>query len=321
MSKTAKIWLIAAAILVATGGLLFTGAMTMLKWDFSALSTIKYTTTVHQIDQKVTDITIDVDTAHVTLVASDDDTITVTCNEQTNIPYIVTVEDGKLTIRKTDERRWYQYIGIGFGSPKVTVALPKGSYGALDIHGDTGKISVAREFSFRSVDITNSTGDVHYTASVVETANIRVSTGDVTVADITAGGLDLTATTGKIQVSSVVCNGDIRLQVNTGDIHLSDTTCRNLTSDGTTGKIDLNDVIAAEKMTITRDTGDVIFDGCDAAQLAIVTDTGDVAGTLLSSKIFFTDTDTGRVEVPRSTEGGICDVRTDTGDITLSIDD
>lgn len=321
MSKTARIWLMVAAALVVVGGLLFTGAMFLLNWDFSALSTITYATNTYDIDQQVTDITILTDTAHITLIPSDDDTITVTCQEPKNMSHTVTVEDGKLVIQAKDTRRWYQYIGIGFGSPKITVSLPRGAYGALDIHGDTGRISIPHDFSFQTVDIVNSTGHVSYGAAVVETAKIRVSTGAITVADITAGGLDLTATTGKVQVSSVVCDGDIRLQVNTGNSHLSDITCRHLTSDGTTGDIHLSDVVADGKMTITRDTGDVVFEGCDAAELTIVTDTGNVTGTLLSDKIFFTDTDTGRVEVPRSTEGGICDVRTDTGNIILAIDD
>ena len=55
------------------------------------------------------------------------------------------------------------------------------------------------------------------------------------------------------------------------------------------------------------------------AQYAIVTDTGDVTGTLCSEKIFFAESDTGRVEVPKTMSGGRCEVKTDTGKIILSI--
>ena len=41
MKKSTKVWLLIAACLVLVGSLLFVGVMTMLKWDFSKLSTVK----------------------------------------------------------------------------------------------------------------------------------------------------------------------------------------------------------------------------------------------------------------------------------------
>ena len=40
---------------------------------------------------------------------------------------------------------------------------------------------------------------------------------------------------------------------------------------------------------------------------------------LLSPKIFFTETSTGKVQVPRSLSGGECGITTSTGDIKLEI--
>ena len=59
----------------------------------------------------------------------------------------------------------------------------------------------------------------------------------------------------------------------------------------------------------------LVFDRCDAAELSITTDTGDVKGTLLSDKVFIARTDTGRVHVPETTNGGKCKITTSTGDI------
>ena len=43
--------------------------------------------------------------------------------------------------------------------------------------------------------------------------------------------------------------------------------------------------------------------------------------TLLATleKIFFTESDTGHIGVPKGTAGGTCEIRTDTGDITFTI--
>jgi len=81
----------------------------------------------------------------------------------------------------------------------------------------------------------------------------------------------------------------------------------------------LKNVNAAEKFSIERSTGDVKFDGCDAAEVFVKTDTGDVTGTLLSEKVFIVETDTGKVDVPKTVNGGRCEITTDTGDINISI--
>ena len=45
-----------------------------------------------------------------------------------------------------------------------------------------------------------------------------------------------------------------------------------------------------------------------------------VGGTLLSDKVFITDTTTGDVDVPKTTTGGKCEITTTTGDIEIDIE-
>ena len=71
--------------------------------------------------------------------------------------------------------------------------------------------------------------------------------------------------------------------------------------------------------TIDSSTGNVTFEDSDAATIDVKTDTGDVTGTLLTSKVFYVTTDTGKVNVPKSTTGGLCNIETDTGDVRISI--
>ena len=61
------------------------------------------------------------------------------------------------------------------------------------------------------------------------------------------------------------------------------------------------------------------FKGSDAAELFVKTDTGDVTGSLLTDKIFITQTNTGDVDVPDTAAGGRCEIRTNTGDIEIKI--
>lgn len=319
MRKTTKIWIVIAASLVFVGLIMFAAVMSEYKWDFSKLSTGKYETNTYEISEEFSNLSMNTDTADIIFALSDDGKCRVECYEEEKAKHSVAVQENTLVIKMIDERTWYDYIGINFGSPKITVYLPKAEYASLFIKESTGDIEIPKNFKFEGVDISSSTGDVNFFASASKLIKIKTSTGNVCVENTSAETLDLSASTGRITVSNVICGGDANINVSTGRTNLNNIECKNLTSSGDTGDISLNHVIAAEKFSIKRSTGDVRFDGSDAAEILVETDTGDVTGTFLSEKIFFVETDTGSVDVPESITGGRCEITTDTGDIELDI--
>ncbi|MBQ3552384.1 MAG: DUF4097 family beta strand repeat protein [Clostridia bacterium] len=319
MRKATKTWLIIAASLVVVGLIMFAVVMSEYKWDFTKLSTGKYETNIYEISEEFSDISMNTDTADIIFALSNDGKCRVECYEEEKAKHFVEIQEDTLVIKMIDEKSWYDYIGINFGSPKITVYLPKVEYTSLFINESTGDIQIPKNFKFDSVDISLSTGDVNFFASASELIKIKTSTGNICVESACAGELDLSASTGGITVSNVICGGDVNIKVSTGKTNLTDIKCKSLTSSGDTGDISLNHVIAAEKFLIKRSTGDVKFDGSDATEIFIETNTGDVMGTFLSEKIFFVSTDTGSVDVPKSITGGRCEITTDTGDIKLDI--
>lgn len=281
MTKTTKRWLIIATFLLLIGCIIFGGVMTVYKWDFSKLSTNKYETNKYDIADNFKNISVNVKTADIVFVASEKAKTVVVCFEQDNANHEVSVDNDTLTIKLVDERKWYEYIGINFRTPKITVYLPQGEYGNL---------------------------------------TVSASTGDIDIKNLSAENINLTVTTGEIEAKSITCNGDFKTTVSTGEVELKDVSCKNLSSNGNTGDITLKDVIAEEKFAIERSTGDVKFERCDANEIFVKTDTGDVKGSLLSDKVFITQTDTGNIDVPKTITGGRCEITTDTGDIKITVD-
>ena len=319
MKKSTIAWLIVAASLVLLGAIIFGGVIMALKFDFSKLNTTKFETNTHTVSDSFDSIVIDTDTADITFLPSDDESCKVVCHEQKNLKHSVEVVDGALTIKCEDTRKWYEYIGINFGKTTVTVYLPQSEYKSLSIGTETSDICIPQDFEFESIYVIVSTGDVTCSASTSGKMSIKTSTGDIKLENISAGSLELSVSTGRVSISSVVCDGDVKLRASTGDTTLTNITCANLTSSASTGKLVMNNVIASGNFSIERDTGDVRFEMCDADEITIVTDTGDVKGTLLSDKIFIANTDTGRKDVPETTTGGKCKITTDTGDIIIRI--
>ena len=319
MSKLGKILLIIGAVLVAIGIALFCIVMTACHWDFRKLSTIGFETRTHTITDQFQNISISTDTTDILFVPTDANETKIVCYEEENSPHTVSVNEGTLSIALKDAREWYNKIGIGFGTPKITIYLPVDSYVSLTIKNSTGDTNIPGNFTFQSVVINASTGDAQCAANVTDALNIHLSTGDIEVNNTEVGAMDLKVTTGEISIESVDCRGDIGITVSTGESELSNVTCTKVHTVGNTGEIELANVIAKEEISIERTTGDVDFDRCDALSLSVNTDTGSVKGTLLSDKIFVVQTSTGRIDVPETVNGGKCRVTTDTGDIIIRI--
>ena len=281
MKRTMKVWFIAATVLITVGLIMFACVMLLNDQDFETLAATKYEANVYDINEEFSKLSINTDTADIKFVLADDGKCRIECFERKTEKHSVSVSDDTLFIKMIDEMSWYDYIGINFNSPKITVYLPKSEYTDLVVDEDTGDIELSQAFKFNNIDICLSTGD--------------------------------------IKLSNVICDGDIKANVTTGKVYLSDIKCNNLFSNGSTGDISLNNVIATEEFSIKRSTGDIEINLCDANEIFIETDTGDVEGTLLTEKVFITKTDTGDIEVPKSVNGGRCEIITDTGDISIRI--
>ncbi len=318
MKNSTKIWLVIASLLIVAGCVTFAVSMSMNDWNFSALSTVKYDTSIHEINDDFDYISISTDTADIVFAVSDNDKCIVECFEDVNAKHTVKAEDDTLTINVIDEKAWYDYIGVDFSSPTITVYLPKTEYATLSVIESTGDITIPKDFKFKSVDISASTGDIESCASSSDLLKIHTSTGDICVESASVGSLDLSVTTGTVYLDDVSCKNSLSIKVSTGISSVNNVECTTLNSSGDTGDIILNNVTANDELNIKRTTGNVSFNNSDACEIFVETDTGDVTGTLLSDKVFITRTDTGDIDVPDSVTGGKCEVSTNTGDIKFT---
>ena len=91
-----KVWLIIVVSLVLIGCIIFGGVMTMLKWNFTKLSFIKYENNTYEISENYNNISITTNTADIVFVASEN--ASVSCYEHKSVKHSVTVKDSTLVI-------------------------------------------------------------------------------------------------------------------------------------------------------------------------------------------------------------------------------
>ena len=335
MSKTSKIWLIAAAFAIFSGLIIFTVLMATLGWDFQKISGEKFETNTHTLSEDYSDIFIDTNTAEIIILPSDSKETKIVCYERMDAKHFPKIQDGTLTLELIETGNWLNRI-IGFCEPTLTLYVPKGEYSNLRINSSTGDIKISEGYTFGSIDIEGDTCNVSVSSPTKGDVKISVSTGDITLEKTSSKNLllsastgtvaakntncenmDISVSTGDVYISNVIASGDVTADASSGDVYLTNLECKNLNSEAKTGDIILSSTVASGKFTIERSTGDVTLDRCDASEIMIKTDTGDVSGSIISEKVFIVTTSTGDADYPKTTTGGICEITTSTGDVEI----
>lgn len=310
MNKIILIPIIIGAALLTAGGVLLGVAVA------KGSSPANKVHNEYELTENVNSIDIEASITDIEFVASESKKLVF--EEGDKYYHTYSVNDGVLTIRSKDEKKWFDFLSLSIPI-KATIYLPEGNYSNLKIKNSTGDVTVPKEFSFDTGNIKLSTGSLDIKSNFNTSYEVESSTGNQYYADLTAKNMKIKASTGNVNLDGVKVEETLDINVSTGRINLKNVTAKNYKSHSSTGNVIFDNTIIAEHLEVETSTGDVQFIDSDAATLKIKTDTGDVKGTLLNEHIFHVVSDTGHPDYPVCTEGGLCDIETDTGDIKISI--
>ena len=251
-----KKWLITAGILVSAGLVICIVCLAIAGFDFTKLGTRKMVTNTYTTEEAFTHIRVDTITADIKFLPAEDKQLQVVCYEDEKIPYRVYVEDETLVITCKDNRKWYDYIGFGFESATVTVYLPAGEYGDLQISSTTGDISVPEQFTFQNAKVDLTTGGTSWKAGVSQDLTIQCTTGDITIVNTLCNRLYAKTTTGSVKLNRVDAT-EIEIKTTTGDVTGTLLSGKDFATKVTTGDVYVphDDVGGTCKVTTT--TGDI----------------------------------------------------------------
>ena len=287
--------IIVGSVLTVTGSVLFGIGLKNEKLDRAEV------VHTYAITEAVNSISIDTKTADIEFKVSEDGESKVVCKEREKEFHSVSVKDGTLSIVYGEDLPWYErWFDFYLNKMNVSIYLPSATYDSLTLKGSTGDVIVNKEYSFKDVNVTMSTGDITFASNVTNNCKINTSTGSISVNEVTAKEMELKASTGSIKMDTVNVSGTLKLETSTG-------------------KVTLNKVLTNGDMNIHTSTGDITIVDSDATNVTLEASTGDVNATFLTSKIIYASTSTGSIDVPHLTTGGRCDIKTSTGDIKVRI--
>ena len=312
------IWIVVAVVLIITGAALCALSTVVLGFDPVNTSTVEYVENTYEVNSSFKNISIAVDTDDIEFQRSQDGKCSVVCIEAEGRHHEAKINGSTLEISQVYEEGW-NFIGFNSQTPKMTVYLPENTYNDLDINVNTGDIIIPAGFTFEDLEIYGNTGDIMSECDVTGDTNAEITTGDISMIGITGEKISVSATTGDILLERINCT-DAEAVSTTGDIQLGSVLVSgDLKTQTETGRTWLSSVLVSGKLTATGGTDDVEIDGCDAGEILIETNTGSITGSLLSEKVFITETNTGTIDVPNTAFGGKCELTTNTGSISITI--
>ncbi len=305
---------------VVLGGLICLGAMASADFDFTALGTVQTSDTVLTVEEPFDHVIVTSGTSDIRILPAEDGAAKVVSRTMERMPVTAEVQSGTLRITERDERRWYEHIGIFFGETYIEVYLPEEDYGTIALQTDTGDVSVPSGSAVVQLNIQTDTGDVTVGAlAASEKVVITTDTGDILLEGVTVPQMSHETGTGDITVKDGTVSRSLRLEGDTGRIAVSGVSCGSLYAEGDTGDIRLENTLVSGKLELENNTGDVIIAASDADSVTIETDTGGVKAEFLTPKMVFAKSDTGRVKVPSTRSGGMCEIKSNTGNIDVTI--
>lgn len=319
--------LISSVILMLIGAAVIAGTYAYSGFDISKFGTDEFETKTYIEEEQFEGISIDAGEADVEFKNSGSGIVTVECFESGKISRNIFIKNGIFYIGKEDTRTPLDRIGISTKTPKITVYLPVRKYSSLSVISSAGDVSLPDGFSFENIQIASDTGDITIESAPSPDSSLThgslkivTDTGNISINGISAKDIGLHSDTGDIAISSVSCTGNFGQTVSTGDTAIETMTCGSFDSHGSSGDISLAGVLASGSLRITRDSGNITLAKSDAGEISIKTSTGDVTGSLMSEKAFSAVSDSGNIAVPRTFSGGRCEITTDTGNITFTVE-
>jgi len=358
MKKSTSIALIVSLVLVVLGAAGVLSALAITDWNMQMFSTEKYELRTEEITGDFKSIHINESGAEVRIIPSASSTASVEYVYVQDRNYNITVDGGILDIRVSDERPWYNNVGINFTIPMtLTVMLPEQEYAELYVNNGSGGVEVSDSFTFTAAEIEAGSGGVTFNAMVNGDVKIDSGSGGIYVGsarvnnltcDVSSGGVDLSgiiadsikvdSSSGKVEAAEcsaalleiksssggtqiVSCQADsLFITSGSGRINVYDSEYGDVDMVNSSGGFYLRNTVANGHMTIDSGSGGIKFDRIDARELKIKSSSGGVNGVLLSGKTFFVNVGSGSVEVPEDDpNGGYCEINSGSGSVDITI--
>lgn len=293
-----------------------TGTAAESKSALNALDTRNLQARSYTVDEEFSSVKIVESSSNVYILPTKDKTCRVECYEGEKTHYDVRVENDTLNITRRDRHNFIEF-GI-FSEAPLTVYLPENEYDAIDVSTASGDVEFGGAFTADKVNIDTASGDMSVSSLSCKKLTADGASADIELNNVDCEELSARTTSGEIELADIRAR-EVSAKSTSGDIDLRSVRAGSLKTTTTSGEMELENVLVDGKMSLESTSGDIGLERCDAAEFKISSTSGSVYGSLLTGKTFIAHSTSGDIDIPRTDNGGRCEVSTTSGDITLFV--
>lgn len=356
MKKALCICLIIAAVLLVAGGVCMTVGF-FRNGGFPSFPGKEYEEKTLTFPKEAKEIRTNLGVQDILVKPGEDDEIRIRWFETENEPMLVASSDGTVSVtdpKKNGFRFFWDWFWYKEKKLLVTIELPAEFSGSLTLVTDTGSIEVqGTQIPGEGLTVRASTGSVKITDCAFSSAEIRATTGETELENVTVGAkegttgaLRIAVETGEISCRNVTAK-DAELSASTGKTETEDLNCTSfssVTSTGeqshtrltvtgdaeirvTTGDVETDTLTAGGALRVTSTTGSQSLHGIRAGvSIWLEATTGSIRGSLRGTENYYAkdcSSGTGNMRLPQFAAGGTVPLtaRTTTGSIRLDAAD
>ena len=324
MRRGKKIALWAAGILIVLGVILGMGAVLLGDLTLEDMNAQELVTETVTITEEFRNISINDSFSNIYFLPSEDGACKVVYHRLKQVTYTAEVEGETLTILGEDGRKWYEMIWFGSGSVwgelEMAVYLPETRYEDLTITSGGGDLNIPSSFVFDVALLVSASGDVTFRGGAERSLTLQTASGDILAENVRAETIQAATASGTVTFNTVTVGENLVLDSSSGDLDLTNVECGELTANSASGTLDCTGMLVMGTLRMDTASGDIRLMDCDASTLYLTSSSGDITGTLRTDKVYQAHSDSGEVEVPFSTVGGLCEIHSSSGNIWFTED-
>ncbi len=265
------------------------------------------------VEDDIDKIVMKLDRRHIQYVLTDEETLSITYHAKDDDTWTFDIEDGVFTVEQKERhgiRNWFNYKYVTKAIITLTVYVPNDWVIELDFNTGTGEINLntEEEKTFLDVKLVSGTGNIRVSRATMKSLTVTVSTGNVTLNDLTMDEeFRVVTSTGNQNINRIVVLDETTLRSSTGQINVTDLTTEKLTMTNSTGRIFVNESSIQNELSAITSTGDVKVSLTTANSYVLRASTGNVTFSVedLSLYQFSLRASTGKVTVDGSNQGTI----------------
>jgi len=276
------IFLFVIGIIMAVSGFFLGLNITSLSSFFNDDASYGEELSYELVEEDIEKIVMNLDQRHIHYILTDEEVLSLTYYAKEDDTWTFDIEDGVFSVIHKERqgiRNWFNYKYVSKPILTLTVYVPKTWVIALELSTGTGEILIVTEDqkTFLDVKLVSGTGNVRISDATMKSLSVTVSTGNVTINDLTVDEeFKVVTSTGNQNINRMVVSDETTLRSSTGQINVTNLTTDKLTMTNSTGRIFINESSIQNELSAITSTGDVKVSLTTASQFVLRASTGNV---------------------------------------------